>query len=503
MLINGLKKISKVNNLILLLILLMTLIIFFLLLSASFSTIVDDAYITFRYSKNLINGYGLSYNPGVKVEGTSSLLWSLILAPFLLLHLPITLTAKIISLIGTLIIIPLLFYKFLKNKYLAVVAIILFWTNTNVIHWSTLGLETIFYATLIFITFVFVDQRWWRRKGGLYLLFFIGLAISLTRPEGILYLIAIVLYLFFNEKFDRKKIIYLWLSWLLFLVALSIFRYFYFGNILPNTFWAKNFGITFADKIIRGCYYVKKWLWDFPYLTILFLFGLWTIRKTKTVFLVLTFLIAQGIFVVASAGSDWMPDYRHIIPALPIIIALNAMGLWQIIQLLNKSSVSPLISNLLLLFLALIIVIWQIHSFYSVDHSSTWREDYCNKEGGVTLGKWINQHAKPNAKIAARDIGALGFYSERYIIDLVGLTDEHIAKTSGYYSREKLDVNYVFAQNPDYIVIDGISSNPANPVPQDVTRTIYTDKRFQTYKYVLSSKCYDNYFYNLFEKINP
>ncbi|HQQ79233.1 MAG TPA: hypothetical protein PLB01_17930, partial [Thermoanaerobaculia bacterium] len=41
---------------------------------------VDDAYITFRYARNLVEGAGLVYNPGERVLGTSAPLFALILA---------------------------------------------------------------------------------------------------------------------------------------------------------------------------------------------------------------------------------------------------------------------------------------------------------------------------------------------------------------------------------------------------------------------------------------
>jgi hypothetical protein len=42
--------------------------------------IVDDAYITMRYSRHLAEGYGPVYNIGEKVEGYSNFLWMLILS---------------------------------------------------------------------------------------------------------------------------------------------------------------------------------------------------------------------------------------------------------------------------------------------------------------------------------------------------------------------------------------------------------------------------------------
>ena len=66
---------------------LLIIIIFFVLyclfLSWSFwFQNVDDAYISFRYGKNLMDGHGLVYNPGEYVEGYTNFLWTVITAPF-------------------------------------------------------------------------------------------------------------------------------------------------------------------------------------------------------------------------------------------------------------------------------------------------------------------------------------------------------------------------------------------------------------------------------------
>jgi len=41
---------------------------------------VDDAYISYRYAENLVNGHGLVWNPGERVEGFTNPLWTLLIA---------------------------------------------------------------------------------------------------------------------------------------------------------------------------------------------------------------------------------------------------------------------------------------------------------------------------------------------------------------------------------------------------------------------------------------
>ncbi len=52
-----------------------------LLHAREYQFLTDDAYISFRYARNLADGHGLVFNPGFeRVEGYTNLLWVLILA---------------------------------------------------------------------------------------------------------------------------------------------------------------------------------------------------------------------------------------------------------------------------------------------------------------------------------------------------------------------------------------------------------------------------------------
>ena len=43
----------------------------------------DDAFISFRYAQNLVEGHGLVYNIGERVEGYTNFLWTILFAPFI------------------------------------------------------------------------------------------------------------------------------------------------------------------------------------------------------------------------------------------------------------------------------------------------------------------------------------------------------------------------------------------------------------------------------------
>ena len=51
-----------------------------LVLAVQRASIFDDAFISFRYARNLLDGHGLVWNPGERVEGYTNFLWTILLA---------------------------------------------------------------------------------------------------------------------------------------------------------------------------------------------------------------------------------------------------------------------------------------------------------------------------------------------------------------------------------------------------------------------------------------
>ncbi len=71
------------------------------------------------------------------------------------------------------------------------------------------------------------------------------------------------------------------------------------------------------------------------------------------------------------------------------------------------------------------------------------------------LGQWINQNTPKNAKIATVETGTIGWYCDRNIIDMVGLTTPKNARFTA-----KRDFAAWFAERPDFIVV-----HPNKPFP--------------------------------------
>ena len=63
----------------------------------TFRFVIDDAFISFRYAANMLDGHGLVFNPGEQVEGYSNLLWVLLTSFGMKLGLPALLWARILG----------------------------------------------------------------------------------------------------------------------------------------------------------------------------------------------------------------------------------------------------------------------------------------------------------------------------------------------------------------------------------------------------------------------
>jgi hypothetical protein len=65
------------------------------------------------------------------------------------------------------------------------------------------------------------------------------------------------------------------------------------------------------------------------------------------------------------------------------------------------------------------------------------------------IGIWLNQNTEKNAKIALVEIGTIGWYSDRPIIDILGLVNPLNARFIGERKFEEWLNHY----SPDYILI--------------------------------------------------
>ena len=147
-----------------------------------FDFLCDDAYISFRYARNLAEGHGLTYNPGdAPVEGFSNLLWVLLLALAEALQLAPELVSRVLGVAcGVGLLFSVRAHLARNDGRSAAVGTIFLAALPPVAVWSTGGLATVPFALALFELHRAVSGR--ERLGARGAL--AGLAVVLLRADG-------------------------------------------------------------------------------------------------------------------------------------------------------------------------------------------------------------------------------------------------------------------------------------------------------------------------------
>ena len=210
----------------------------------------DDAFISFRYVANFVNGHGLVFNIGEYVEGYTNFLWVLELSVFLgLLGIPPEVGATVLSAAFTVatyaLVIAMACSTPFRSKRWAIAwtTVFLLAINRTFAVWATGGLETRqFTFFLVFAVFLAATGKQSARR--LTAASFMFALAALTRPEAMLFGgLAIVWYgatQFRARTLKFSHLLAISLPFTTIVIAHFLWRYSYYGEWLPNTYYAKH-----------------------------------------------------------------------------------------------------------------------------------------------------------------------------------------------------------------------------------------------------------------------
>ncbi|GAB4173692.1 MAG: hypothetical protein Fur005_35500 [Roseiflexaceae bacterium] len=432
------------------------------------SWLTDDAFISFRYAQNFAQGHGLVYNLGERVEGYTNFLWTNLAALVLWLGADIVWWSYS-SGIALALLILLMTFVFTRDhlgqhahaeRWALVAALIVATSQSLLIHTARgAGLETGLFTLLVLIGTWLVTRQQWVLAGVV-----LGCA-TLTRPEGALVLGVsglFGLWQAWRKLPDRtftpamlpkliRAVLPLACAYLLVVLPFFLWRFSYYGDLLPNTFYAKTGGGVRAA--LRGLEYTLGFVLALggPAL----LLGLMHPRSAaRTTQIYLLGICGLYTLYIISVGGDHFPGERFFVPLLPWLALLMASGLAACYQWLIHTPLRPAAAALLVVALAG----YSAHASLraqdqdvivagSDESLAIWRE----------IGWWLADQGGPQATSAAMSAGAIAFYSERTTIDMLGLADRHIARMiapemgSGPAGHEKRDPAYVLSRRPTYI----------------------------------------------------
>ncbi|HOI29853.1 MAG TPA: hypothetical protein PLZ15_08860 [Melioribacteraceae bacterium] len=479
----------------LLLLLLITILFYSRMSNTEF--IQDDAFITLRYVENFLDGKGLVFNDGEKVEGYTNFLWLLLIAKLKyisnLVSFEVTLVTltQLLSIIFSFIVLiyTFLFTKSLMKRYLpesgnsiyrniySLIPAFLLSQSTPMIYWGVSGMET---SLFVLLTMVSLHRFLTGNNETADPVFVIVSVLnSLTRPEGFLIFLLIMSFSVMRKipysPTDKKllsrlinsksgKVILLYSFPVLIYL---IFRITYYGYLFPNTFYAKT-GFT-GEYLSRGVDYVVSGIGNtFFYGILLILPALNFLKQnlSSVTKFYLYFIFMHFVFI-ALIGGDVLPVDRFILPVIPVVFIFATITLYRIGGTIRNGFLKNTLMILFIMFLLLTGIL-------NFKRNKTEMETKRSYEVGLVrkmsvYAEWLKKveyerGTKPGGiAVALSTIGALSFYSGATIIDIVGLTDRYIAhnplEVKGIddelpvlWKERRYNAEYVLKRKPDYII---------------------------------------------------
>ena len=419
---------------------------------------LDDAWIYQTYAHNLSALGEWSFIPGAASGGSTGPLWVLFVVIGYILRLDHHLWSYMlgsvalfgIGVVGT-VGIRSLQPKLEKWAIFAGLVLVLEW---HLIWASASGMETLLSALVVTFILVFLFQPEISPKQWLLIGLLIGVSVWI-RPDGITLLGPAGLVALLSGKTSTKqKIIRLSLLTMGFIIPFGLYLAFNqttAGTIWPNTFYAKQAEyaeLRNAPILIR---FLQQFITPLAGIGIAllpgFLITFYQALKNKSWPILASILWYVGYLGIFAPRLPVTYQHgRYIIPAMPIFFILGITGTiaWIRKHFQDRRMMLRVTAK-----------VWLISSFsilglFWILGTKAYAEDVAIIESEmVTTAHWIRENTSPGALIAAHDIGALGYFSQRDIVDLAGLISPYVIP---FIRDEERLVDYLDAQQVDYLM---------------------------------------------------
>ena len=453
---------------------------------------IDDANIYFVYARNLAGGHGFVYNVGgERVEGFTSLLWTLICAlafrvsaaPELVLFL-INIMLLSFGIAAALTYLQRVFVAREANLqtriFYSALFLILLLSSPRYIVWNTITLmENGLWSTLLLLTTLFAikDHGASRTMN----LGFIPLSVLLilTRPESNLWVVIFLGVLFLrlaatNNAVDAlRQLAPSILSFIFTLSLLTLFRIAYFGYPVPNTFYAK-VAPSFGYNIQQGLAYLSKYIVSDPIVLLtviaIVISGVNTLlhilsnRIPKEGIAYLPIIAGTGLLAPLITGGDHFGSFRLYQNIYPIqllcLLYFIDRHLPSFLDTTGHPNVSQakqrLLQSVAILMLVLVVFVFQFSMWKSI--TSEIAIEFNVAEYGRKNGAFIQALFSPLQKLPSLGVvtsGGIKYAYEGDVVDLMGLNNTIMAHNRGdrrgIKNHAAFDIPTFYQLQPDIV----------------------------------------------------
>jgi len=417
----------------------------------------DDPFITYRYAANLLHGLGFVYNPGERVLSTTTPLFTLLLALLGNLwpdlpHLANLLGAFSLAMGG-------LFLWDLAHTWQAPLVgwsgLLLYPTFPLLV--STLGSETLLYLAFCLGAFAFYARQ-------RYPLMAVCVALAiLTRPDGILVAFILAAHYFL---WIRRPVP--WLAVALFLgltVPWFAFAWTYFGSPLPATLAVKQHqgAMAISQSFAPGLLNILGWYARWPYLLEAGLAAagaIFLLRRARHWALFLAWTMLYFLAYSALGVSRYFWYYAPLVPGFIVLLGLGISSISRGGPCARPSR--PCIRpreafpshRTAFFYIATLVVFLYIVPAQAINLWQLRQQPDNRLVIYPVVGEWLRDHTPPDTSVGTLEVGMIGYYSQRRMIDFAGLIQPEVSnQLTTHTTYEDAALWAVEHYHPDYLVL--------------------------------------------------
>jgi hypothetical protein len=441
---------------------------------------IDDAFITFRYSRNIVEGQGFVYNPGVHTLGTTTPLFAVTMAAISAVtggqdYPNYAIAVSAIADALTAVLLYGIARRAIDNDWIAALPGVLWALSPMSVTFAIGGMETsVNILWMIAATWFYVTKRSPIAVGVCAAL---GL---LTRLDAGFWIAPLFLFQLAETWLSNRGKPFLqripWRTWAagaLVLLPWVIFSLAYFGTPIPNSVTAKRYAylIEPGSALINLIQTYSTPFFEFDtfgptgamlgaavYLALSLFALLYTARKQPRL---LPLLVYPWLYMLIFAALNPLIFRWYKAPPLPALMLGIVIGAWS---LLNRPlpRLAPVLVGLIgAVWIFTSVNGWVLHPDHGQDRPAprmAWNAlELLYEQMGNHLRDDLG--VTPQTRVASGDIGAVGYFSRATIVDTVGLVTPELTR---YYPVDRAliadDQNYaippqlIYDTQPDYLV---------------------------------------------------
>ena len=397
-------------------------IVFYLTAMLHYQYTPDDTYIYLQYAKNIAQGEGFSFNAGIPSYGVMGPLWVLLLAIGARIGLDPFIVAKTFDVLFaslSIILAQLVALHVTRHRFYSFFAAVFVGFDAWLLRWAGTGLETSLATFLVLMTLWNLVMRDAPLAAGSC-----GL-LTLVRPEGVLFFALVLVKAWeFGRIRDAqwRTLGYTLLFFLIIVVPWIFYALITFGTIVPNSYPARTFGMFDWRESVRAVAASIQVLVGSQAVVCVFLGGGVFVAWLRNGARFLWREAAPVAVVVALVAGDAVVGVRmlsrYLLPVIPVVVIY---GLWGM-QRLEEAFRIPFRRMVVVMCVVSVVVMVQnavLFGTRAVPHIVNYTRgmDDCFRP----MAYWLREHSEPDAVVLARDVGLLGYISDRVMYDTPGV----------------------------------------------------------------------------------